>query len=124
MDFSGQREPWRGRKSEGQKKGLAEAKPLNLVVATPGLEPGTQAVWMLCSNQVSYVAIRGAHYSHTGEPCHEGFGTIGEIFNRVPGRASLADPQLQSRGDLPLIWLIGLVHVEKIDAFRLQPAFI
>src|SRR5690606_22534253 len=44
MDFSGQREPWRGRKSEGQKKGLAEAKPLNLVVATPGLEPGTPAL--------------------------------------------------------------------------------
>lgn len=37
---------WRGGAGGGgrNKKGLAEAKPLNLVVATPGLEPGTPAL--------------------------------------------------------------------------------
>ena len=27
------------------------------MVATPGLEPGTPSLWVMCSNQLSYVAL-------------------------------------------------------------------
>ena len=43
--------------SHGQKKGLAiSRKALILLVATPGIEPGTSGLWIPRSNRLSYVA--------------------------------------------------------------------
>ena len=36
---------------------LLKYKYLSKMVATPGLEPGTPSLWVMCSNQLSYVAF-------------------------------------------------------------------
>ena len=50
---------------DGNKKGLQEksCKPLIYMVARGGIEPPTPALWVLCSNQLSYLAIvEGAYF--------------------------------------------------------------